>query len=178
MGIIGVALIVAALVFGGQELGGDEPGKGGTGIRIASISDFDPFGTGGEHPEDVDLAIDGNPTGTGWTTEGYVGAFGKPGVGVYVDAGGEVTADSVELRFGQGGQDVEIRAAPGQSSPPEDLDGWRLIGQREDVGTRANVDTPNAAPSRFFLIWLTKLPQNESGDFQSEIDDIRLLGSA
>ena len=47
MGIVGVALIVAALVFGGQELGGDDPpGTGGTEIKLQSdsTSEFDPGG--------------------------------------------------------------------------------------------------------------------------------------
>jgi serine/threonine protein kinase len=178
--IVLLALVAAAVIFASRlDLGdsGSSGGGGGTAeVRIVSATDFDPFGTGGEHPDEVDLATDGNPTGTGWTTEGYQDAFDKPGVGIYVDTGKEVTPDSVELRFAQGGEDVEIRSASGQSAP-EDLDGWQVIGRKSDVGTRVTIDTPNAKPSRFVLVWLTKLPEDTAtGEFQSEIDDIRVFG--
>src|SRR5205085_543539 len=53
----------------------------------ACAHDFDPLGDNKlEHPNDVGLAIDGQP-GTKWTTETYrSGNLGKAGVGIYVDA--------------------------------------------------------------------------------------------
>jgi eukaryotic-like serine/threonine-protein kinase len=179
MGVIGLALIAAALVFGGQELNeiGDEDEGGGAEVNLSrdSADDFDPFGTSGEHPEETSLAIDGDPTGTAWSTESYAGTLPKDGVGIYVDAGREVDVSAVELRFGEAGEDVEIRAAPGVSAAPEDLEGWKVIGQASDVGTRVRIDTPGAEPSRFYLVWLTKLPES-GGNLVAEISDIRLLG--
>ena len=68
-------------------------------------------------------------------------------------------------------------SAPGQSSPPESLDDWELIGSAADTGTEATIETPGADPSQFYLVWITKLPQSESGGgFTAEISDIRLLG--
>jgi serine/threonine-protein kinase len=181
--IVLLALAAAVVIFADRlDLGGGDDGGGaeakGTTLPIAEASDFDPFGTGGEHPEEVDLAFDGNPTGTGWSTEGYQGAFDKPGVGMYVDMGKQVSVSSVDLRFAQGGEDVEIRSAPGQSEAPEDIDGWQVIGRAGDAGTKVTIDTPTAQPSRFYLIWLTKLPEDpDTGDLQSEIDDIRVIGT-
>jgi len=177
MGIVGIALIVAALILGRDELtdlGGGE--DGGTEIRLAadSATDFDPFGGDGEHPEDTGLAVDAEPSTTAWTTESYTSGLAKEGVGIYVDAGSEVEVSAVELRFAEGGSDVEIRSAPGQEEAPEDLDGWEVSGEASDVGTRVRIDTPDAAPSRFYLVWLTKLPETD-GDQVAEISDIRLL---
>jgi serine/threonine-protein kinase len=179
MGVVGVALIVAALVLGGDKLGdigGNEPGGGGTEIRLSAdaATDFDPFGGDGEHPEDAPLAVDGNPTGTAWSTEQYDVGLEKPGVGLYVDAGEEVQVSTVEVRFAEPGEDVEIRSAPGQNEAPETLDEWQVIGQTGDVGQVARIETPNAEPSRFYLVWLTKLPEGDGGQV-AEISDVRLL---
>jgi serine/threonine-protein kinase len=178
MGIVGVALIVAALVLGGDRLRdiGDNPGGGGTEIKLApdAATDFDPFGGDGEHAEDASLAVDGNPTGTAWSTERYDVGLEKPGVGLYVDAGGEVEVSAVEVRFAEPGEDVEIRSAPGQDEPPESLDEWQVIGQAGGTGEVARIETPDAEPSRFYLVWLTKLPEGEGGQV-AEISDVRLL---
>ena len=60
-----------------------------------SATDYDPQGDGEEDPETVELAIDGNPTGTAWSTEHYdTDTFAgtktgpDPGVGLYVTAEG------------------------------------------------------------------------------------------
>ena len=178
MGIVGVALIVAALVLGGDKLGdiGDNQGGGGTEIKLAadSATDFDPFGGDGEHPEDASLAVDSNPTGTAWGTESYDVGLEKPGVGLYVDAGQPVEVSAVEVRFAEPGEDVEIRSAPGQEEAPESIDEWQVIGRAGDAGQVARIDTPDAEPSRFFLVWLTKLPEGDGGQV-AEISDIRLL---
>jgi tRNA A-37 threonylcarbamoyl transferase component Bud32 len=179
MGLIGIALIAAALIFGDRvinDVGGGGGSVKGTEIRIASATDFDPYGTGGEHPDEVSLAIDHNPTGTGWSTENYTGVLDKPGVGIYVDAGKAVTVGKVELRFEKAGEDVEIRSAPGASQAPEGLDPWKVIGQKADAGTHTVIATPNAGPSRFYLVWLTKLPENSDG-LGAQINDIRLISA-
>ena len=88
MGVVGVALIAAALIFGGRELDnfGDDEGDTASEIKLPpdGASEFDPEGDGSE-TESQSLAIDGNPTGTSWETEHYVtedfGGF-KDGVGL------------------------------------------------------------------------------------------------
>ena len=78
------------------------PGAG-TVVPIAAVTSFDPDGTDKEeHPEQVQLAVDGDPS-TGWTTvcykDRYVG--GKRGVGLVVELGavhtGTVTVSCVLL---------------------------------------------------------------------------------
>jgi serine/threonine-protein kinase len=184
MGILGVLLIVAALVFEGDRLGDlgsdDEAGAGERVIRLGedSATDFDPFGGDGEHPEETSFAVDGDPTGTAWSTEGYQDSFEKPGVGIYVDAGEAVEAKAVELRQAQAGADVEVYTVPGATSAPEELDAWTLAGQASDTPARTRIELESPTPSRFFLLWFTKLPADDSGDFKTEVADIKLIGSA
>jgi serine/threonine protein kinase len=179
MGLAGIALIAAALLFGDKlihNVGGGGGSVQGTEIPISSAKDFDPFGTGGEHPDEVSLAIDHNPTGTGWSTENYTGILDKPGVGIYVDTGKAASVGKVELRFAKSGENVEIRSAPAQSTAPESLGAWKVIGQKDDASTHTIIDTPNAEPSRFYLVWLTKLPENTTG-LEAQVNDIRLISA-
>jgi serine/threonine-protein kinase len=177
MALIGVGLIAAALIVGEKQLSHG----GGTGNAITltpgAAHDFDPAtdgGDGSEHPEAVKLAIDGNPTGTSWTTEQYsqgLEGVNKQGVGIYVDAGKPQTVRAVELRSPTPGYDAEIRSAPGADTAPDALDGWKVVGQASDVGARQRIKV-SSDPSRFYLVWITKIP---SGGDTVEISDIKLL---
>lgn len=177
MGLIGVGLIVAALIVGEKQL----TKSSGNEIKLTPTAAhaFDPTSSGGdgsEHSDEVKLAIDGNPTGTAWPTETYdtndIG--GKPGVGIYVDAGKAVTAKAVEVRASKSGWSGEIRDAPGQRSAPSTLDGWQVVGSGSALGTRAKINLRTLEPSRYYLLWITKLPSAQEG-FNIEISDVRLL---
>jgi serine/threonine-protein kinase len=183
MGALGVALIAAALIFGRDSLddiGGDDgSGKAAApAVKIESATDFDPFGTSGEHSEEVPLAVDSNPTGTAWTTENYQTVdIGKPGVGIYVETSEPVEVSAVDLRQGSAGSDVEVYSAPGAASAPEDFDGWTLVGQEPGSGAQTRIELNSTAASRFYLIWFTQLPESEDGSgFQAEVSDIKLIG--
>jgi serine/threonine-protein kinase len=177
MGLIGVGLIVAALVVGEKQL---SSGGGGTAVTLnpGAAHDFDPASDGGdgaEHPETVKLAIDGNPTGTSWTSEQYdqgLEGVNKQGVGIYVDAGKPQTLSAVELRSPTPGYDAEIRAAPGADTAPDTIDAWKVVGEASDIGARQKIKV-NGEASRFYLVWITKIPTG--GDNTVEISDIKLL---
>ncbi|MFN2611880.1 MAG: protein kinase [Solirubrobacterales bacterium] len=185
MGVLGVGLIVAALIVGEQKLNIAGPGGGSETKLVAdSATAFDPplpgggGGDGEEHSDQAKLAVDSNPTGTAWQTETYQSAdfsgVGKPGVGIYVDAGKPVTAKAVELRSTTAGWDGQIRTAPGQDSPPEELAGWKVAGQSSGLGMRAKIDLDRPEASRYYLVWITGLAQADGG-FRVEISDIKLL---
>ena len=184
LGMIGLALAAAALVFGPEQLekigsDGDPAAESGTEIALAedSATDFDPFGTDGEHPTETPLAVDGNPSGTAWTTEGYQGVFDKEGVGIYVDAGEPVAAIGMELRMASGGADVEVRAPLGADEPPAELEGWEVVGKATDAGARQSIELTVDEPARFYLVWFTKLPTNEeTAELQVAVSDITLIG--
>ncbi|MSO41330.1 MAG: serine/threonine protein kinase [Solirubrobacterales bacterium] len=185
MGLIGIALIAAALIIGSSgklpDIGGNGSTGGGSEIKLSNAVDFDPEGDGEEHSDELSLPIDGNPTGTAWSTETYTdeSMSGKRGVGIYVNAGTPVTAEAVQVRSAVGGWDAEVRSAPGDDSAPQALDGWTVVGAATDVGTRETIPIDDPQPSRFYLVWITKPAEADDGSgFRVEIDDIRLLGKS
>jgi hypothetical protein len=181
MGIIGIALIAAAVIFGGDHLdlgGNSSTGGGSSEIRLSSgaASEFDPEGdqreTGTERQ-----AVDGNPTGTAWSSEHYdTPDFGglKDGVGLAVDAGTSVTAKSMVIRALTPGYDAQIYQFGG--SPPSDLSGWgQPVASVSNGGESESVALPGK-PAQSFLIWITKAPsaKDDPGRYQMEISDVRL----
>jgi eukaryotic-like serine/threonine-protein kinase len=180
MGVVGVALIAAALIFGGRELNnlGDEGDAAASEIKLPAdaASEFDPDPGDGSETESQGLAIDGNPTGTSWETEHYVtedfGGF-KDGVGLAIDAGEPVTARSMEIRTPVSGWDAEIYQFAGP--PPEELSGWGApVARVSDGATRETVNLPGES-AQSFLIWITNPVRDETGEFKMEISDVRLL---
>jgi len=169
---LGAALLVAAVLIGGVGGGG-----GASSVRIIGATDYDPLGDGSEHPEERMQAIDGNPTGTAWSTETYSGPdFGtKPGTGIYVSAAEPVRATSLRLRLSESGADLEVYAASG--SAPASLSGWRRVGAASGVGTDVDVPLDVPEPSDLYLVWFKQLPPADDGSgFRAEVTDIRLEG--
>jgi serine/threonine-protein kinase len=181
MGVVGIALIAAALIFGSKELNKGSAGSsgGGTEIRLSAdaASEFDPEGDNRETGTQQ-LAIDSNPTGTAWSSEHYDSQdFGglKDGVGLVIDTGQTVTARSMQIRSPTPGWDAQIYEVNG--SPPGALSGWgQPVAAVGDGGSSETVSLPGK-PGRAFLIWITKLPhaKDDPGRYQMEISDVRLL---
>jgi predicted Ser/Thr protein kinase len=171
---------VAAVVLISNHGGGSGIGtKGGSPIAIQSATDYDPEGDGSEHSDEVQLAIDGNPTTTAWTTETYetgpevIKDIGPAGVGLYLDAGRDVAAKSAEVRSAEPGWDLTVYGSPGP--PPEDLDGWTEVGKQADMDTHQSVDLDtNGQRYRYYLLWITKLASTDEG-YAVEISDARLF---
>ena len=174
------ALLIAGLTGERRERGNGGGGTDVTGepIELASAVDFDPIGGDGELPEETDFAIDGNQSGTQWVGEHYdTELFGglKDGVGLYVETEEPVTPTTMIVRSpSAGGTPRSTSAAAG---PPETLDGWT-----GPIGTITNADTESQAPlevpepSRFFLLWFTKLASASDEDrFRPEVSDIELV---
>jgi serine/threonine protein kinase len=183
MGIVGIALIAAALIFGSEhiDLGGSDgsSSSGTTEFKLPSdaASEFDPEADGRETGTER-LAIDSNPTGTAWTTEHYdTQDFGglKDGVGLAIDAGATVSAKSIEIRSPTPDWDAEIYESSG--SPPSELSGWgQPLATIRNGGGNETVTLPGK-PAQSFLIWITKPPEakDDPGRYQMEISDVRIL---
>src|SRR5918994_429426 len=176
--LVGAAAAVAIVAFTGEEERPQTDGEAEV-VRVEGADDFDPEGDDAELTEDVDFAIDGNPTGTAWTTEHYSTAdFGnlKNGVGLVVDAGEPVDATGVEIRSTEGGWDLEVYGAA--SGPPTSLAEWGTpIGSAADVSTNEAVDVRSPGKLQHYLIWITGLAAStdEAGRFPVEISDVRLV---
>ncbi len=182
MGLIGIALIVAAVIFGGKhlDLSGDNGTSGGSSeIRLSSdaASEFDPEGDQRETGTQR-LAVDSNPTGTAWSSEHYdTPDFGglKDGVGLAIDAGATVTAKTMVIRSPTPGYNAQIYETSG--SPPSDLPSWgQPVATVSNAGGNETVALQGKA-AKSFLIWVTKLPsaEDDPGRYQMEISDVRLL---
>ena len=180
MGLTGIALIVAALLFGEQgldQIQGDEEPTGAP-VQLASAAEFDPDGDDKETATQ-DNAIDGDLETT-WDTEHYdTEDFGglKDGVGLVVEPqGAPESASAFDIRTPNSGWDAEIYATQGE--PPDDLGGWGApVGTITGGGTRERVDL-TGEPGDAYLIWITKPPPSEEqeGRFQMQIAEARLLG--
>ncbi len=135
------------------------PGLHGVSLGQTAVKDFDPFGTGGEHPDQTGFANDRDPS-TSWSTEKYHGGLSsKPGVGLYVDAKPGVAARALVVQTPEPGWSASVYAASGGVAPAS-LDGWRRVSSPQDATTqqvRFDLDTAGQR-FRWYLLWITKLP--------------------
>jgi serine/threonine-protein kinase len=174
---VAAALLIAALT------GGDEPATSagapeGATVQLTEAQTFDPPpGDGEEHDSDVGLAIDSNPDTT-WSTETYNAspiiedAVGKPGVGLIVDAGQPVVGRNLTIRSDTGGWSLEVYGAT--SGPPTTLRGWGSpIGEEANMSTEQTVELTATDPSRYYLLWITKVASGDSGN-NVAIGDVQL----
>ena len=161
----------------GTGAGKVEPPAGTRVVSVARTSarDYDPLGDEEEHSDQASRVVD-RDTGTAWSTETYTqGLEGAPkeGVGVYVDAKPGVEASRLDVQTPEPGWRAEVLAAPA-GDVPEGIDsGWtRLAGgvvRREQQ--RFELDT-GGERYRYYLVWITKLPPEES---RVEISELTLL---
>ncbi|MGN6587893.1 MAG: protein kinase domain-containing protein [Solirubrobacterales bacterium] len=185
--LLAAAGIVAAVVLISS---GNGPGGGGGALKdkgkplaIAEASDYDPQGDGEESPETVSLAVDGNPTGTAWSSEHYdsptfagTKTGPDPGVGLYVVTKSTATPSEMIIRSPTPGWDAEIFATA--SGPPEELSGWgEPVGEVTDAKDLEEVELHLGSPAKYFLIWFNKAaPARDQADrYQVEISDVKLV---
>jgi hypothetical protein len=182
--VVGVgALLLVQFISSGGGGGGALKDKGST-IPIASATDYDPQGDGEEDAATVEFAVDGNPSGTAWSTEHYdTDTFAgtktgpDPGVGLYVTTKSPATPAKMVIRTPSPGWDAEIFAAA--SGPPAELSEWgEPIGEVVDAKPSEEVDLTLDSPAKYFLIWFDKAApaRDQEGRFQVEISDVKLLG--
>ncbi len=179
----GALLAVQLISNGGFGGGGANKGKGGS-ISISGATDYDPQGDGEEVGSKVELAADGDPTGTAWETEHYDSETFEgtktgpdPGVGIYVTATSPATPQKMIVRTPTPGWDAQVFAAP--AGPPSDLTGWdEPVGEVSEAEGTQEIDLNVRQPSTYFLLWFTKASpaRDQEGRYQVEISDIELLG--
>ena len=187
VGVLLVLVVAMAIAFnrGRQDASptqgsGSDPGTSSTAksapVKIAAVTDFDPFADPPEeNPDTVKNAIDGD-SATSWMTSTYRGSAElgglKPGVGLMLDLGKDTQAGSVTVEFAGKPTSFEVYAASaGVTDPPDSLDQMDKVGSKADVGAKATVQLDPAPKTRYLLVWLTKLPA-VSGGFRGEIVDI------
>ena len=153
----------------------------GTVIPVATVTDFDPRadnGNGQEHPDQVNNAIDGDPS-TGWSTMQYLdnpklGGL-KPGVGLVLDLGKPVKLGEIEVTFAGAGETVELRVPEKEATDKAPMDRqaqWRTVATAEDTSEQTVLTPTEEVTSRYVLIYLTKLPEVSSGRYVGTVNEI------
>jgi hypothetical protein len=180
----GVLLVVHLIGNGTLGNGGAEKGAGKP-IAISSATDYDPQGDGEEGPGTISFAVDGNPTGTAWSSEHYDSSTfagtktgPDPGVGLYVTTKSDATPAKMLVHTPTPGWDAEVFAAPGGSETPSELSGWGSpVGEVSDATSTQEVDLKVHTPSRNFLLWFRKAApaHDQAGRYEIEISDIKLF---
>src|SRR3954454_9607919 len=140
-------------------------------LRTTAAHDFDPLGGDGEHPEQVNAAIDDDPNSF-WSTETYRSGLAKKGVGLYVDASPGVAARMLVIRTPTTGWNGEVYAAT--SGPSQELDdSWKKLGTITGAQPKTSVKLATGAQKyRFYLVWITELPPDSPN---VKISDLALL---
>ncbi len=182
------ALAATQLISSGDTpiVGKNENGGGkanGTPVALESATAYDPEGDGEEEDQTEEFAIDGNPTGTSWTTEHYdTDTFAgtktgpDPGVGIYVTAKAVASPSQMVIQSPTPGWDAQIFAAP--AGPPEEIEGWgERVGEVTDAEKVEEVKLHLPSAAKYFLVWFTKASpaSDQEGRFQVEISDLKLF---
>ncbi len=143
-------------------------------LRGAPISAYDPQGDGHENDDDAGLAVDRDPS-TSWTTSNYRGnpVFGglKHGVGLLVDLGKPTRVRQVRLALDTPGASLQVRAADAPGSSVVELP---TVASKQHAG-RSITLTPRRTNARYWLVWLTRLPQEQHGEYAEGIAEIRFF---
>ncbi|MFC5172406.1 protein kinase family protein [Streptomyces mutomycini] len=156
---------------GGDDKNAVEPSKP---VSVVRAQDYDPLGAdGSEKPASIENVYDGDASSY-WTTDGYYSAdFGrlKEGVGVVLDLGKVQQVGNVEVSFLGGSTSVELRSTEG-SSIPQLPDAFTKI--TKGTGTKVSLKPDKAVQARYLLVWLTKLPLSDDGNYRGKISDIKV----
>jgi tRNA A-37 threonylcarbamoyl transferase component Bud32 len=145
LGLIVLAAGAALLGFIVTNRVTDE--NSGAPVSLEAISDFDPEGGDGEHPEAVPAATDGD-TNTFWTTETY-NSFSKSGVGIVLNAGRAVDLDRIEIVSDEPGFTALIRAGDRPDG------GFVDVSDEETVNTRTVFRLEGSEEHRYYVVWIT-----------------------
>ncbi|MFT4187511.1 MAG: protein kinase [Aeromicrobium sp.] len=184
VGILALVVVIAAVAVLQHSSDDADPITQTSGevhpLTFDSITDFDPHGDGRESPQKLSFVTDGDPE-TAWTTSTYrsradLGGL-KDGVGLLIDLGATRQIDSVRLNLIGSPTSLQIfTAPPGTDGAPEDLSRLTSVASVESAGTDVTVSVPQTTMTRYVVVWLTSLPQVDTGEFRAEIAELRIDG--
>lgn len=149
-------------------------------LRIASVSTFDPRGTGtpGENNPLATQAVDQDPA-TSWETERYGRrTFGndKTGVGLVLDLAGRASVDTVRVASSDNGWSADIFVLAEGEIGGFDPDGAAPTATVADVRGPVDIAT-NGAKGSTVLIWITDLGEPDTGGgHQVSLSEVAVLG--
>jgi eukaryotic-like serine/threonine-protein kinase len=147
--------------------------------QVGASDVFDPTDPGaGDNTSDAPLASDGDLT-TAWSSEPYGTADfdgEKDGIGLVFDLQQEVEVRGLIIELVRGGLDVEIYASDELPDIGAGLEGWGdLRALQTDIRTRQTFQL-NPTSKRYWLIWITGLSPDASGQYTAEVAEVQFLG--
>lgn len=142
-------------------------------------SDYDPQGDGEEHPDQARFILDKDPNSV-WDTENYQNGVitktkppadgSEPGVGIYVDADPGVAARAMSISTPATGWSGAIYAARENVPTKLPSEGWVKLAPLEADEEEFQIDLDTAGQDfRYYLIWITELPEGEEDVEISEV---------
>jgi hypothetical protein len=149
------------------------PGTGPT-LTPARTRSFDPLSADAdktEKEERVPDAFDGNPA-TSWETSSYndqLGGAFKSGVGLMMEFDQPVEARELQITLSGGSTGFQLLAGEAASSAIGD---YQVAAAETDASGTVIVPVNSAGAHRYWVLWLTKLPQ--VGKYKGTIVDLTL----
>jgi hypothetical protein len=140
--------------------------------KPSAASDYDPFGDGTENPEQTSLAIDGDLE-TVWDTNVYYrNDFGKkPGVGLVIDLGKQEKVQAVNVTFTGAGHSGTVFIS---NDAKPDISTATVLGTVSNSDISHTFATNTATSGRYVLVWLTKIPRLNNGNFVGGIAELTI----
>jgi eukaryotic-like serine/threonine-protein kinase len=134
----------------------------------------------------VEKVVDGVET-SGWRTDKYTRPnFGglKPGMGILIDLRTPQPVRAVRVVLSAAGASAELRSGttdPGDTGVGDNeiVNTYLTVGQplKDHAGTTMVFPVPqDAQPVRYLLLWITKLPPDDTGRFVIGVNEITVLG--
>ncbi len=168
--VVAATLGVVGVLVGRTDMGQDlfdvveerGPGAGGKVVGVTATESFDPFGSGGEHDDELANVVDGDPA-TVWTTEEYrsrdLGGL-KPGVGLVLTLAQVAELGELEVDSPTQGWAASVYVA---ERPAVDLSGWGdPVATREGIDGDATFDLAGRSGGAV-LVWITDLGDGSVG---------------
>jgi eukaryotic-like serine/threonine-protein kinase len=135
-------------------------------VSLSAVTAYDPDGDQTEHDSSAPNATDGN-LGTYWNTEHYDGALNKKGVGLVLDAGGNMKLTQLVIRSGTPGFVAVIQAGDSAEGP------FAPVSKSQTAGASTTFSL-DGGPARYYVVWITDLGPSSS----VEINEVTARGTS
>lgn len=153
-------------------------------LTPASITTFDPYGSGDENTQLAKQALAGDSSSP-WHTNFYLGYsnFGrlKPGTGLILDMGKDVSLSSVSVQFGTSCcTSFKVMIGNDNTQATSTMSTFTTVATSTKGDGVTTVPISSTATGRYVLIWLTNLPPlaSSSSKFEAFVSQITLHGTA
>jgi serine/threonine protein kinase len=167
--LLAIAAIVIGLLASRRSNGTAAP-PAKKRVQVAGVTSYDPFGDNKEENSAAAANTTDRNSTTYWSTERYNDApsLDKPGVGVVLDAGTLTQLAQLTVVTDTPGFTAQIEATNTEGATPEKISDSKVVGRTTTFDLSPN------GPKRYYVIWITKLPQN---DHVAHVNEVRAYKS-